>query len=182
MAERVTVARPYAKAAFEHARERAAFAQWSKLLGTAAAVVADPGVEKLLASPLVTPQQLVDLLAEIAGNDNGGKLDEESRNFLQTLAHNRRLGLLPEIAAGYETLRAQVENIADVQVISAFPLEAKHRERLAAALQKRLRCEIRLNCEVDPQLIGGAVVRSGDMVIDGSLRARLERLAAEISL
>jgi F-type H+-transporting ATPase subunit delta len=79
-------------------------------------------------------------------------------------------------------LRAQVENIADVQVISAFPLEAGQRERLAKALQKRLRCEIRLSCEVDPHLIGGAVVRAGDMVIDGSLRARLERLAAEISL
>jgi F-type H+-transporting ATPase subunit delta len=182
MAERVTVARPYAKAAFEYARERKAFAEWSKLLATAAAVVADPGVEKLLASPLVTPQQLVDLLADIVSNDRGGKLEDESRNFLETLAHNRRLGLLPEIAAVYETLRAQVENVADVQVISAFPLDTKQRERLAAALQKRLRCEIRLNCEVDPQLIGGAVVRSGDIVIDGSLRARLERLAAEISL
>ena len=180
MAERVTVARPYAKAAFEHAREHGAFAAWSKLLTTTAAVVSDPGVEKLLASPLVTPQQLVDLLADIAGSE--GKLDEQARNFLNTLAQNRRLGLLPEIATVYETLRAQVENVADVQVISAFPLDAKQRERLASALQTRLRCEIRLSCEVDPHLIGGAVVRSGDMVIDGSLRARLERLAAEISL
>jgi F-type H+-transporting ATPase subunit delta len=181
MAERVTLARPYAKAAFEYARERQQFARWSQVLQTAASVVADERVQKLLVSPLVTPTQLVDLLADIAGSSVGA-LDAESRNFLEALAHNRRLGLLPEIAAVYETLRAQVENIADVEVVSAFPLEKAQRERLAQALQKRLRCEIRLSCVVDPQLIGGAVVRSGDMVIDGSLRARLDRLATEMTL
>ena len=179
MAERITIARPYGKAAFAYAQERKSFASWSKVLATAAAVVSDERVERLLASPLVTPSQLVDLIADIAG---GGKLDAEPRNFLETLAHNRRLGLLPEIAEVYETLRAEVENIADVEVVSAFPLQPAQQERLAKALQKRLRCEVRLHCAVDPQLIGGAMVRSGDMVIDGSLRARLDRLVAEISI
>jgi F-type H+-transporting ATPase subunit delta len=181
MAERLTQARPYGKAAFEHARERKDFARWSKLLSLTAATVSDPGVERLLSNPLVTPAQLVDLLADIASSGLG-KLDEGHRNFLETLAHNRRLGLLPEIATVYETLRAQTENVADVRVISAFPLEAVQRDRLATALKKRMGCEIRLSCEVDTQLIGGAVVRSGDMVIDGSLRARLDRLASEITL
>lgn len=181
MAERVTTARPYGKAAFEHARERKDFARWSKLLSLGATAVRDPGVTRLLGNPMVTPGQLVDLLADIAGSELG-KLDEQHRNFLETLAHNRRLGLLPEIAAVYETLRAQAENIADVQVVSAFPLQTAQRERLAAALKKRMGCEIRLSVDVDPQLIGGAVVRSGDMVIDGSLRARLDRLAGEITI
>ena len=180
MAERLTQARPYGKAAFEYARERKDFARWSKLLAVAAAAVSDPQVERLLANPLVTPTQLVDLLADIAGSE--GKLDEQHRNFLETLAHNRRLGLLPEIATVYETLRAQTENIADVQVLSAFPLETAQRDRLTAALKKRMGCEIRLSVDVDPQLIGGAVVRAGDMVIDGSLRARLDRLAGEITV
>jgi F-type H+-transporting ATPase subunit delta len=181
MAERVTLARPYGKAAFEYARESKNFAAWSQLLAATAAVVSDPRVVKLLASPLVTPQQLVELLTDIGGRGAASKLGEQGGNFLETLAHNRRLALLPEIAAIYESLRAQIENVADVQVISAFPLEASQRERLSLALQKRLRCEIRLTCEVDESLIGGAVVRAGDMVIDGSLRARLERLAAEIA-
>src|SRR5687768_12857061 len=109
MAERVTLARPYAKAAFQYAQERKQFAAWSQVLQIAASVVSDVRVQKLLVSPLVTPAQLVELLADIAGS-NLGKLDEQSRNFLETLAHNRRLGLLPEIAAVYERLRAQVEN------------------------------------------------------------------------
>lgn len=181
MAERATLARPYGKAAFEHARERKDFVRWSQLLSIAAAAVSDARVARLLASPTVTPTQLVDLLADIAGSELG-QLGDQHRNFLATLANNRRLGLLPEIAKVYETLRAQTENIADVQVVSAFPLDATQRERLTAALHKRMGCEIRLSCEVNPELIGGAVVRSGDMVIDGSLRARLDRLASEITV
>jgi len=181
MTERVTTARPYAKAAFEYAREHQQFARWSQVLQVAASVVSDERVQRLLASPLVSPAQLVDLLADIAGASSS-VLEAESRNFLEALAHNRRLGLLPEIAEVYETLRAQVENIADVEVVSAFPLKAKQRDRLAKALQKRLRCEIRLSVAVDPQLIGGAIVRAGDMVIDGSLRARLDQLAVAMTL
>lgn len=177
MAEKVTIARPYAKAAFEHARERNSFARWSELLATASAVVADPSVEKLLVSPRVTPAQLVELIASVVGNT----LDEQGKNFLNTLAQNRRLGLLPEIAAIYETLRADVEQIADVHVTSAIALDAAQQARLTSALKKRLRREVRLHVSVDPSLIGGAIVRSGDLVIDGSLKAGLDRLAVEIA-
>jgi F-type H+-transporting ATPase subunit delta len=100
---------------------------------------------------------------------------------LNTLAQNRRLGLLPEISAMYETLRAEVERIADVHVTSAVALDDAQRNRLTGALKKRLRREVRLHESIDPSLIGGAVVRSDDLVIDGSLKAGLDRLAAQIA-
>jgi F-type H+-transporting ATPase subunit delta len=177
MAEKVTIARPYAKAAFEYAREHGAFARWSEVLGAASTIVVDPQVTGLLANPRVTPSQLVDLIAGILGDT----LDEHGKNFLNTLAQNRRLGLLPEIAAIYETLRADIEQIADVHVTSAMALTDEQRNRLATALKKRLRREVRLHESVDPALVGGAVVRSGDLVVDGSLRAGLERLATELT-
>lgn len=176
MAEKVTIARPYARAAFGYAQEHKAFAKWSDLLGKASVVVADERVARLLSSPKVTPSQLVELIGEVAGG-----FDEHGSNFLKTLAENRRLALLPEIAAIYETLRAEVENIADVQITSAVALSDAQRDRLSKALRKRMQREIRLHCEVDPSLIGGAIVRSGDLVIDGSLKAGLERLASELA-
>jgi len=172
MAEKVTIARPYAKAAFDYARERKTFAAWSQLLTTAAAVVADERVAKLLNSPRVAPADMAGMVADIAG-----AADEQGRNFLGTLAANRRLGLLPEIAAMFETLRAEAENVADVQVTSAVPLDDAQRNRLIAALKKRLNRDVRLQVDIDSSLLGGAIVRSGDLVIDGSLRSRLQRLA-----
>ena len=173
MAEKTTIARPYAKAAFESARAHKNFDRWSDTLAVAASVVRDERVAKLLTNPRVKPADLINLIAEAAG----GAIDQHIRNFLVTLAENRRLGLLPEIAAMFELLRAETENVADVQVVSAAPLNDAQRERLAAALKNRLRRDVRLHCEVDASLIGGAIVRSGDFVIDGSLKARLERLA-----
>src|SRR5699024_3783705 len=132
---------------------------------------------RLLSNPKVSPDELVNLLGEIAGKS----LDEHGCNFLNALATNRRLDLLPELAAAYETLRAEVENTADVQLISAVPLSDAQRDRLACTVRQLFKREVRLQCEDDASLLGGAIVRSGDMVIDGSLRARLERLAREIA-
>ena len=174
MVEKVTLARPYAKAAFEAARDSKDYARWSEMLAAAATTVADQRVVKLLSSPRVQPADLVELIAEASG------ADEHGRNFLNTLAQNRRLAVLPEVAAIYEELRADVENITDVHITSAVQLDEAQRTRLTAALKRRLKRDIRLHCEVDASLIGGAVVRAGDFVIDGSLRARLERLAAQI--
>ena len=102
--------------------------------------------------------------------------DEKLQNFLHLLADNGRLALLPEISAQFAALRADVENTADVTVTSALPLTAEQSARLVAALQKRLGRTIRLHAEVDTALVGGAVVRAGDFVVDGSLRGRIERL------
>jgi F-type H+-transporting ATPase subunit delta len=177
MAEKATIARPYARAAFEFAQTNGTFKQWSDALAIAAAVVAEPSVARLLNHPRVTAAQLVELIAEVAGS----KLDGSAQNFIATLAHNRRLGLLPHIAKMYEVLRADVERVADVDVISAVPLDATQQQRLASALQTRLKRSVRLHCSVDAALMGGAIVRCGDLVIDGSVKERLARLASALS-
>ena len=177
MADKSTIARPYAKAAFEEARERKKLGPWSQALRTAAAVVGDPRVEDLIGNPRVTPPELAALVIEIAGP----QLEEEGRNFVRTLADNRRLALLPEISARFEELKAEAEGIVDVTVTSAAPLDDSQRDKLAAALERRLGRSVRLQCVTDPALIGGAVLRAGDLVIDGSLRARLERIAYELT-
>src|SRR4029453_11832342 len=123
MAEKATIARPYAKAAFQFARTHNAFDRWSEVLATASSVVQDERVAPLLTSPLVTPEQLSGLIGDIVGQAKSKvTLDEHNRNFLATLASNRRLGLLPEIAEMFEALRAEAENIADVHVVSAVQL------------------------------------------------------------
>jgi F-type H+-transporting ATPase subunit delta len=177
MAERATIARPYARAAFAYARGGNALDVWSGALNGAAAVVSDPRVGKLIGNPKISATQLLGFIADILG----GKLDTNVSNFFEELLRNRRLALLPEIAAMFEIMRAEVENVADVQVTSAVALDEGQRQRLTTALKKRLRKDVRLHCDVDASLIGGAVIRSGDFVIDGSLRARLERLSAAMT-
>jgi F-type H+-transporting ATPase subunit delta len=176
MADRNTVARPYAKALFELALGQKKLDAWSEVIARAAAVVRDPRVRALLTSPHVTPDQLADFVMGVVG----GKLDEDGRNFIRVLAHNRRLGFLPEIAAIYEKLKAEEENTVDVTVTSAVALDAALQKKFVAALKERLQRDVRLQCETDPGLLGGAILRADDLVIDGSLRGRLERLGAEL--
>ena len=150
MADRLTIARPYAKAAFATARAANALGAWADLLSAAAQAVTDERVRPLIGSPRVTPAQLAQLLCEVAGQG----LDEHGRRFIGVLADNRRLGYLPEISS---------------EAVSA------------ASLEKRFGRRVRLQTAVDPALLGGAVVRAGDLVIDGSLQSRLERLAYELT-
>jgi F-type H+-transporting ATPase subunit delta len=178
VAERATIARPYAKAAFEYARDAGAFAAWSQGLKTATEIVADPRVAALTKNPASTPAEAAELVTEVAG----AKLDAGLQNFLRVLSENHRLLLLPEISARYEELRSAVENTVDVEVISAVPLDAAQKEKLSAALSKRLKSQVRMENSVDPALLGGAVVRAGDLVIDGSLKGRLERLATDLTV
>ena len=177
MADRATVARPYARAAFAHAREGKVLAVWSKLLGTAATVAADSRVASLIGNPHVTGAELVEFLAGIAG-EAGGK---EGRNFLRALEANRRLALLPEIAVQFEVLRAEIENVVDIEVIAAREIAAPQQKRLTEALKRRLGREVRMHTRIDESLIGGAIVRAGDLVIDGSLKGRLARLGSALS-
>lgn len=176
-ADRNTVARPYAKAAFEDARDHGRLADWSAGLAAAAEVVRDPRVEPLLDDPRVALAQLAQLLTDAAGP----KLGAAGRNFVAALAENRRLGYLPEISALFDQLKDDAEGVADVTVTSAAPLDGAQQRELSEALARRLARKVRLHCETDARLIGGAVLRSGDLVIDGSLRARLERLAHELT-
>ena len=177
MADKSTIARPYAKAAFEEARDRGRLGPWSQALRTAAAVIGDARVETLVGNPRVTPEELATLVNEIAVPE----LDEQGRNFVRTLADNRRLELLPEISARFDALKSEAEGVIDVTVTSAAALDESQRGKLAAALERRLGRSVRLQCATDPALIGGAVLRAGDLVIDGSLRGRLERIAYELT-
>lgn len=176
MADKTTIARPYAKAAFAEARADSMLGAWSAALHTAATVVDDPRVHSLLDDPHVTNEQLSKLVLDIAG----AGLGEHGRNFVQTLAEARRLNCLPEIAALFDSYKDEAEGIADVTVTSAAPLDERQQQSLTAALTRRLKREVRLHCTVDPDLLGGAVLRSGDLVIDGSVRGRLERIAHEL--
>jgi F-type H+-transporting ATPase subunit delta len=178
VAERATIARPYAKAAFEYARQANAFAAWSAGLGAAAEIVADVRVSALTKSPRLTASDLAGFISGVAG----ARLDQGMQNFIGVLAENHRLLLLREIFAQFEALRAAVENTVDVEVVSAVALDAVQSAKLSAALTRRLGRQVRMQNSVDATLLGGAVVRSGDMVIDGSLKGRLERLATELEV
>ena len=175
MAERITTARPYAKALFALARKANTLGATSTGLQRAATVVVDPQVHGLLGNPHVTAAQLADLVNGIAGFDDNGK------NFINLLAQNRRLGFLPEIAAVFEQMKAEVENAVDVEVVAASQPTNDQLDRFAATLQKKLGRQVRLHTRVDGSLLGGAVLKAGDLVIDGSLKGRLDRLATELT-
>ncbi len=181
MAERATIARPYAKAAFEYARDAKpsaeAFAQWSQGLALAAQIAQDPRVSELIKNPELTAADHASLVNDVAGE----RLTRGVKNFVRVLAENQRLLILPEIAAHFEWLRSQVENTIDVEVVSAVPLDAAQAEKLRQALDKRLKARVRMSNTVDAGLLGGAVIRAGDLVIDGSLKGRLERLRTELT-
>jgi F-type H+-transporting ATPase subunit delta len=177
VAERATIARPYAKAAFEFARDANAFAAWSQGLKTATEIVADSRVAALAKSPSSTSEDLARFVTDVAGTN----LDVGMQNFVRVLAENRRLLLLPEISTHYEEMRSTVENTVDVEVISAVALDVAQKDKLGAALSKRLKRQVRMQNSVDPTLLGGAVVRAGDLVIDGSLKGRLQRLATDLT-
>jgi len=177
MADKSTIARPYARAAFQEAKQKNRLAEWSRALQVGAAVVQDARVENLLGNPHVTPEELAKFVSDLAGP----QLDDLGRNFVQTLADNRRLAYLPEISAIFDELKDTAEGVIDVTVTSAAPLDEQQRKTLTAALTKKLKREVRLHCDTDAKLIGGAVLRAGDLVIDGSLRTRLDRIAYELT-
>jgi F-type H+-transporting ATPase subunit delta len=178
MAEPATIARPYARAAFAYAREKQALAGWSRWLGKAAGVVASDDYARLAQSPGITTGRLVELITSIVEAD----LDPAGRALLALLAENQRVNYLPEIAGQFAALVADDENVADVEVVSAAALDEAQQARLSAAMRKRLQRDVRLTCRIDPTLIGGAVVRSGDLLIDGSLKGKLERLHTELTV
>lgn len=177
MADFNTIARPYARAAFDLAREQGQLAAWSEQLGVLAAIVRDVQVQAILASPRLSPAQQQELMLDICGE----QLDEGGRNFVALLAENRRLIALPDVAQQYEELRAAEEGTLQARLISAKPVDDALCDTLAEALGRRLRRKVTLQPEVDESLLGGAVIRAGDLVIDGSVRGRLNRLATELN-
>ena len=183
MADSNTIARPYAQAVFDLAREAGTLEAWSDALEAAAELLADGQVAKYLSNPAFTDAQrlefLVGLFAKAGDNVLAGG-DRRGTNFLMLLLENSRVDVLPEISAHYETLKAEVENMVDVTVTSATRLAPDQIAEISRALADRLGREVRVETEVDQNLIGGAVIQAGDIVIDGSLRARLEGLTTAL--
>jgi len=176
MAERITLARPYAKAIFMLASETQNWQSWSDDLGLLADLVRHPELEPLLHDPRVSSEQLLDLLQSLVGD----RLGDQGMNLVRLLIQNKRLDLLPVIAEEYEMLRTEHEGVADVDVVAAAPLTQEQIDRLGNALAGRLGRKVRLHTRVDESLIGGFVVRSGDLVIDGSVKDRLSRLSSAL--
>ncbi len=177
MAENSTVARPYARAVFELAHEAGRFPAWSAFLERAATVVMDERVAGLIDSPRLSRSELAELMIDLAGDEAG----EQGHNLIRVLAENDRLGILPEITAEYAVLRDAAENVVDVEVVSAVALTDEEKEGYAAAMRKRLGRDVRLECRVDENLLGGAIIRAGDLVIDGSVSGSLQQLASAVS-
>lgn len=173
MAELSTLARPYAKAAFEHAAEAKDLQNWSDGLAVASAVAQHNVVEKLLSSPTYTATQQAEKVIAVCGDAISGKI----LNFIRVLADNHRLKLLPQIYQQFEILKANREKTVEVNVVSAREISAEQQEKLASALSAKLERTVNMQVSIDSTLIGGAVVRAGDTVIDGSIRGRLSKLA-----
>ncbi len=183
MADNNTIARPYAQAVFELANDAGALGPWSESLEIAGQLLADRTLVEYLGNPEFNDDQrlefLTGLFAKAKATLLAGK-DKKGTNFLKLLIENGRIGVLPEIATHFEAKKAQVENSVDAIVTSATKLSKKQTDDIAKALKKRLGRDVKIETEIDENLIGGAVIRAGDVVIDGSIRARLEGLATSL--
>lgn len=173
MAELSTLARPYAKAAFEYAMEAGDLQGWSDSLGTVSSVAKQSSVDQLLSSPSSTASEQASALTGICGES----LSSAGKNFICILSENRRLKLLPQIAHQFEIMKANQEKAIEVDVASAQPLDEEQQEKLTEALSKKLERKVNMQVSLDKSLLGGAVIRAGDTVIDGSIRGRLTKLA-----
>ncbi len=183
MADNNTVARPYATAIFDLANNAGALAAWSESLLIAGQLLADKGLVEFLRNPALNNAKrlefLTGLFAKAGATTLAGK-DAHGTNFVKVLLENGRTAVLPEISAHFEALKADVENSVDATVTSATELNKTQIAEIAAALKARLGRDVRIETAIDKNLIGGAVIRAGDVVIDGSLRARLNGLATAL--
>lgn len=174
MADNASIARPYAKAVFDLAQETNAFDAWSSALEQLALISQDESFRTLVADPRVDDSQVIELLTGIA-KDN---LPEGGANFIQMLVLNDRLLALPDIHQQFEAHVAKARALVNAVVITAKALTSDQRSALAAALQAKLGMQVELSETVDSSLIGGAIIKAGDLVIDGSAKGRIEKLSS----
>ena len=173
MAEPTTLARPYAKAAFEYALTANKLQSWFEALEVSAAVADQDQVKKALAKSGLSAEQKASVFVQVIGDS----LDEKVKNFIQTLARNKRLALLPYIRDLFAKMKAQQEKTIEVEITAAYELPVDLINKLAQSLSAKLNRKIDVNSSVDKSLLGGVVIHTGDMVIDGSVRGRLAKLA-----
>jgi F-type H+-transporting ATPase subunit delta len=173
-----TIARPYAEAIFARAQETDQVGAWSDALALLAALAENDEMARQIANPNVPREQIRDILLSIAGDE----IPAEAQNLVRLLAANHRLAVIVEIARLFEVLRVRQQGIRQVHIRSAYAVNAAQQKSLAAVLKERLGAEVELTVEKDPDLIGGIEIRAGDLVIDGTVRGRLHKLATELQI
>ncbi len=184
MADNNTIARPYAQAVFELAIDAGTLAAWSESLEVAGQLLGDGTLVEYLGNPEFNDDRRLEFLTGLFAKAKAKLLagrDKHGTNFLKVLLENGRVSVLPEIAAHFEVLKAKIENSVDATVTTATKLSKRQIQEISTALKKRLGRDVRIETKIDENLIGGAVIRAGDVVIDGSLRARLEGLATALT-
>ena len=177
MSDNITAARPYARAVFEKAQADSSQQAWSDALEILSGIVANEDMSAVLVLPGMGAAEKGGLLIDICGD----KLNDAHRNFINLLAENGRLALMPEIQSLYEEFRALAESKVEAVVTSAFPLSDSQQAAMTEALKKKLGCEVSLVTETDDSLIGGVIIRAGDLVIDGSTKANIASLATVLT-
>lgn len=177
MSEQRTIARPYAHALFELARDSGNYEAWSRVLAIVAAAAADPQLQGLAQNPRFDDSALSSLLEDICGET----LFPDAQNFIRLIVRNGRVLALPGVAEQFEAMRAEAEGTIEAELISALAVSEEQMTKIAESLSRRLGREVTLRVTEDPDLIGGAVLRAGDMVVDASLKGRLQKLATSLS-
>lgn len=172
MLEKTTIARPYAQAAFEFASEAGELDQWSGMFKLLADIVSDPKMQQLLHDPKVSDEQLEDIIISIGGD----RFSDSVRNFIRILVQSERLQYAANMARLFEDMVAEAKGRLDVEVVSAYELEDGQQEKISSAMAKHYGKKIGISSRVDDTLIGGAVIRAGDSVINASIRGRLNEL------
>lgn len=172
MSELTTVARPYAKAAFDFALENTDVDNWQTMLAFGGEVAKNEDMQSVFASALA-PEKLAELFISVCDD----QLNTHGQNFVKVLAENNRLSALPDISHLFNTLKAEYDKEIDVEVSSATDLSKQQLEKMSAALEKRFARKVKLNCNVDPKLVAGVIIKAGDTVIDGSVHSKLNRLS-----
>lgn len=172
MANFTSIARPYALAAFECARDAQQLSEWKAFLETASYITRQPGVAALLSNPDVSPAVLFNLYQEILAS----QLNPSRKNFLLLMSQHKRLNVLSDVSDAFNAHFAALEKSSNVRVITAVEVQDDFKQKLAKALTKRIHKKVTLECEIDPSILGGAVIHIGDRVIDGSIRGKLTRL------
>jgi len=173
MAEAVTIARPYAVAVFRLAKEKNTLAKWSEMLGFASAIAADAQIRAIIEDPKLASADVERLFLSVSGD----RLDETAQNLIKLLVEYGRLALLPEVAAAFETLKAQDEGTLEAEITAAAKLSDAQVKTLVSQLQIKFGKKVEATVNLDPEIIGGIKIVVGDTVIDASVRGRLQELA-----
>lgn len=176
--ETSSIARPYAEAAFAHASEKGNLDLWSEMLGFMAQVINNDEISVIIGNPAIDQAKLLELLLDIGG----GRLNDEGQNLVRLLVANKRVSVIPAIAAQFEALKNQSEGAIDVVIASAFEMKPAQEKIIRDALKKKFSREINITNEIDETLIGGIRIKAGDMVIDGSIKGQLQKLANELGI